>query len=1214
MKRSEASQESSLVRDPVEELAEDFLRRYRAGERPSFSEFVARAPEFKDEILDLFPALVLMERASPAIGSPPANVPLERLGEYRIIREVGRGGMGIVYEAEHEALGRRVALKILPRASAAEGNCLLRFLREARSAARLHHTNIVPVFDVGERDGVHYYAMQFIQGQGLDDVIAELGKLRALGDAIRPDSLARRAKLPPSPPRFEASRAPDESSSSSQDSLAQESSNAFRSAETLEGAGLSVLTRNSQHAGRSDVHFYQSVAKIGLQAADALAYAHGQRVLHRDIKPSNLLLDEQGVIWVTDFGLAKDEGDDLTRTGDLVGTLRYMAPERFQGVSEPRGDIYGLGLSLYELLTLRPAFPEIDRASLIQRIATQEPQAPRRIDRLIPRDLETIVLKAIAKERSRRYARAEDLREDLRRFLADRPIRARRSSPRERAWRWCRRNPGWAATIGVVFGLLAVAAIGGAILSVDLNQALHDARSADAQKTERLWEANFQRARALRSSGRVGQRFEALRAIREAAKIRVTPELRDEAIAALVLPDVEIAREWEAASDDIHALAYDAKCEFYARADKHGRITICRLTDQGEEILAPLPAPDAARFWGLWMSPDGRFLAQGQSGDGEGTAGVVRVWNLEGDLPSVQLEEPLGARQYAVAFHADGRRLAIGHEQGSISVYDLESKSLLRRLSIGDPPSNLAFHPRNGELAATCGEAIRRFDTNTGAELRAFRDPQIHQWSTGLAWSPNGRLIAAAAEDKKIHLWDTRTATETLAPLEGHTEEGAFMSFNEEGDRLLSWGWDHQTRLWDVAASRLLLTMPGQYGERFLKADSTSAKDRGDASLIGVERVGARLRLWRLAEGRELRRIRRQTPGADGSLYSPVLDADGRVVAASSREALSFFDIEDGRQLASAPLDAGNFTNPRAFDRREGWMTSGDTGTILWPARRDPARPSVLLVGPPRSLSESYSAGADATPDGRLRVTPSRKRSVVFDRDRPERRVFLESGKDARYAAISPDGRWVATFGWFWDGISNNADIWEAETGRHVRELPAQGGSSGRFSPNGRWLIVHGTDTPSQLWEVDGWRAGAKFAGVGSCWSPDSRWLALDDGLGVIRIVDLATGRDAFKLTGPTANWDVPSCFSPDGGRLISVAGDHTGLDVWELREIERHLRELDLGMGLGFVSLETDPTGSVAIEDSDATRLDTAEVDVGFLRTIGDEDDARDAGPVGRP
>ena len=203
------------------------------------------------------------------------------------------------------------------------------------------------------------------------------------------------------------------------------------------------------------------------RSAEALEYAHQQGILHRDIKPSNLLLDAHGEVWVTDFGLAKAQGsDELTRTGDIVGTLRYMAPERFDGWSDPRSDVYALGATLYELLTLRPAFDESDRVKLIDRVLHESATPLRQIDRRIPRDLETVVLKALAKEPGERYATAGQMAEDLQRFLTDRSILARRLTTTERTWRWCRRNPAVAALLTLVAFLLAAGTVASSLAAL----------------------------------------------------------------------------------------------------------------------------------------------------------------------------------------------------------------------------------------------------------------------------------------------------------------------------------------------------------------------------------------------------------------------------------------------------------------------------------------------------------------------------------------------------------------------------------------------------------------------------------------------------------------------------------------------------------------------------------------------------------------------------
>ncbi len=457
-----------MRRDPFEVVAESFLARFRAGERPSIEDYAARHPELAAQIRELLPALVLVVQdltLDPAPSAAPAPWAAtvgesRRLGDYLIIREIGRGGMGVVYEAEQVSLGRRVALKVLPAHMACDDKALERFRREAKAAARLHHTNIVPVFEVGRDGGVAYYAMQFIQGQGLDQVIAELARLRDHGrdrGAVGPvpnvaaaatgpreltpgrvaelllsGRLATVGAVPPpggtpAPDGPAATQGLDPDATLAPGSTAAGTEGFVRDAAPAPPASA-VLPGGAEIAttalsGRRPP-FFRSVAQIGRQAAQGLAYAHARGVLHRDIKPSNLLLDHAGVVWIADFGLAKAKAEDdgLTATGDVMGTLRYMAPERFRGQGDARADTYALGLTLYELLTLRPAFDTSDRLRLIERIKTEQPARPRSLDGRIPRDLETIVLKAIEKDPKRRYQSAEMMAEDLGRLLDDEPV------------------------------------------------------------------------------------------------------------------------------------------------------------------------------------------------------------------------------------------------------------------------------------------------------------------------------------------------------------------------------------------------------------------------------------------------------------------------------------------------------------------------------------------------------------------------------------------------------------------------------------------------------------------------------------------------------------------------------------------------------------------------------------------------------------------------
>ena len=387
-----ADPDDGTDRHPLETIATDYAQSLRCGHR-GWIEPIAEANEpLESEIRDLLPVIERLEQARKrrlqrpgGFASLGASRP-ERLGDYQLVRQIGRGGMGVVFEAVQQSLGRKVAVKVLPKFLLEDQQQLDRFEREARMAGSLHHTNIVPVFGVGSDHGFHYYVMQRIDGTGLDRVLAE-------------------------------------------------KANPFTSRE---------------------------VAKLGLQAAGALAYAHQQNVLHRDIKPANLIVNEQLDLWVTDFGVAKALEEEATQPGEVVGTLRYMAPEQVRGQLDPRSDLYSLGCTLYELLAGRPA---VDDPTIRQSIVADRPvystESIRRFNKSVPRDLDMILQGAMAKDPDDRYASAADLAADLRRFLSDEPIRIVPPSRAHLALRWSKRNPALAtlsaATVVLLLGVAALA-------------------------------------------------------------------------------------------------------------------------------------------------------------------------------------------------------------------------------------------------------------------------------------------------------------------------------------------------------------------------------------------------------------------------------------------------------------------------------------------------------------------------------------------------------------------------------------------------------------------------------------------------------------------------------------------------------------------------------------------------------------------------------------
>ena len=521
---SDDSFDDLVLADLVQELTD----RLQRGEPVALDSVVERHPQYAERLRQLFPTVQAL--AGGDLTADAADSQVDRggeaglggtIGEFRIVREIARGGMGIVYEARQVALNRRVALKVLPFAAALDPRSLARFRQESLAAAQLDHPHIVPVYGVGVDRGVHYYAMRYIEGQSLAQVIAGMSGVEKSkgsksemememanggrgtdsnrigppggvngesGSELSDGSQATNCVSPPSqggaggvtspvadlpnpaidvgegaenfePQNENRELAWGEPGADAKRRLRADPRDAARGLaasphptnpkfEIPGPKSPSTLAQRAPGISTDRVgnrpEYYRGIARLGIQAAEALDYAHAHGVLHRDVKPGNLLIDDAGDVWITDFGLARVESEtNLTHTGDLMGTLRYTSPEQAlgkRGLVDQRTDVYSLGATLYEVLTLKPVFAAEDRGALLGQIANNDPQPLRRFHRSIPEELETIVLKCLEKDPADRYSTAQEVADDLNRYLEHRPIAAKRAALAERVLKWSRRH------------------------------------------------------------------------------------------------------------------------------------------------------------------------------------------------------------------------------------------------------------------------------------------------------------------------------------------------------------------------------------------------------------------------------------------------------------------------------------------------------------------------------------------------------------------------------------------------------------------------------------------------------------------------------------------------------------------------------------------------------------------------------------------------------
>ncbi|MFO0843753.1 MAG: hypothetical protein U0797_15390 [Gemmataceae bacterium] len=788
----------------------------------------------------------------------------------------------------------------------------------------------------------------------------------------------------------------------------------------------------------------------------------------------------------------------------------------------------------------------------------QEPTSPSQCVKGLPRDLVTICLKCLQKRPEQRYASAAALAEDLRRFQAGEPVAARPVSPLGRAWRWARRNPSWAATLGAVAGLLLLVAIGSSLGVVYLNAALGRAKTAesslgekveelekkDRETQEALFESLVSQADANRLSRRSGQRFRSLELLDRAGDLASKLELpdpkrkalQDATVATLALTDMMLGPGYDSQEN---RAAFSPDGRLLARLDPKGQLTIHELP--AERLLHRVAVPFGRQAL-LTFDPHGRYLAACLHNVQEGWQAVV--WRITPSRVEEVAREPRG---YAAVFKPDRPWVALARKpiekdalgKDDLLVIDLEKQAKWAIRALPPVELNAAFHPSQPLIAVSShfAQTAQVLEVPSGKVKASIALAENGQ---GVAWSPDGRLLAVC-EQSRVRLHDARTyqlVRELLVAVGG----GPVVTFNHRGDRLLVVGWASTWRLFDVHTGRVLFS-----------ADPTAMVGispmfiNGDA--CGAVWQGGKVRQFRVADGRELRALRRATAPAGHGFLNAALLANDRLLAVGGDCGMGLWDLETGEELGA--LNEG--TNVAADPRSGDLYVHLTNGAHRLPVRREGDQ---ILVGPSTRIlgPETFGAYFRFSRDGLVRGTYNRQASASVVHLGPRPRTVHLPVADAGWTEVSPDGRWVATavhpFG--------PVQIWQASDGKPLLTLPGNGGRP-EFSLDGRRLVVWGD--PCELWAVETWERQRTFSKGRGVISPDSRWVARDEGNGTIYLERLEDGLELGKLDAPQPGVSKELLLTSDGSRLIDVKqGSNASIHVWDLRLIGQRLRERGLG------------------------------------------------------
>ncbi|HEY2250057.1 MAG TPA: protein kinase, partial [Planctomycetaceae bacterium] len=1027
----------------------------------------------------------------------PVGSRVGHFGDYELLAEIARGGMGVVYKARHVKLHRVVALKMILSGQLAGADDVRRFQIEAEAAAQLDHPSIVPVHEVGEIDGQHYFAMGFVDGESLAKKVAQ-GPLLArdaarlvarIADAIEyahQNGIIHR-DLKPANVLLDRAGHPRVTDFG----LAKQ----VRDQSELTGTGTVLGTPSymppEQAAGKID----QIGPTSDVYSLGAILYC--LLTGRPPFQAANLVDTLMQVIEQEPVPIRQlNTGVPIDLETVALKCLEKDPRRRYQGAHEVAA--------------------ELDRFLNDEPIVARPVSAAERLWRWCRRNAlvsslagavavlllgGTIVSSffAVRAHRSATLAESNAARADREANAA----RANEQTARESAER---------------------------------------ERQAHVDATERLWGSYLDQARAGRWSGLAGRRFQSLQALVKAAAIRPSLELRNEAIACLTLVDLQTVKVWDGIPQGTTVVGFDPLLERSARADPNGAISVRRVSDDHE--LTVLPSSQTGPAWVLQFSRDGRYLAAKHHLQGQEHLSRVHVWDL--DRGEIVLKPAEPAHQNAMDFAPDGHSFALGTPTGAIVSFDLRTGENTGRLPVGQPPHSIRFHPSRRWLAVSSVAPVAIADANVrvwdldGAGVRyAFRHPAGVR---GIAWRDDGKLLATACGDFNVYVWNTDSGTsqEPAAVLRGHQGETTAMLFNPSGNTLISTSWDGTTRIWDPSARRELVSA---VGNSFLQI--SAVHDR-----MPYSAGGGKIGLWELASGTELRRLEEghtEGKGPGGVSFS----TDGRTLASACSDGVCLWDVASGepRGVARAPF---SWSAHFAADDKSIVM-SGLTGVGRIPIESiDSSALSVQFGSIDRLLTtpvERITLSADSS---KMAFCKGGQACLADCNAQATPRMLAH--RDVADCTISPNGKWLAT------ARPSGVTILDAATQAEISEIPVSGAQSVRFSPDNRWLAI-GTAQEYWLCETQNWRRvrsiprGAAAQGP-LAFTTDGTLAAMPVLQGsnyVVQLVAVESGEILATLesSNPRPIWW--QCFNPEGTILAIAYGTHV-IDLWDLRAVRSQL------------------------------------------------------------